>query len=51
MKITPKAAAIAAAVLVVAGLGATWLATRGGDADMFAQCRKTDVDLVASGGT
>lgn len=40
MKITPKAAAIAAAVLVVAGLGATWLATRGGDADMFAQCRK-----------
>jgi len=39
MKITPKAAAIAAVILVVAGLGGTWLATRGGDADMFAQCR------------
>ena len=47
MKITPKAAAIAAAVLVVAGLGATWLATRGGDADMFAQCRKSVVGGTA----
>lgn len=40
MRISTKTAAIAASVLVVAGLGVSWIASRGGDADMFAQCRR-----------
>lgn len=40
MRISTKTAAIAASVLVVAGLGVSWIASRGGDPDMFAQCRR-----------
>ncbi|MGD9916582.1 MAG: SCO family protein [Paenirhodobacter sp.] len=41
MPIPPKAAAIAAALAVVAGLGAAWYFSAGtGEADVFAQCRR-----------
>lgn len=40
MPITTRTAAIAATAVVVAGLAVTWFATRGGDEDVFAQCRK-----------
>lgn len=41
MPLTPKTAAIAATLVALAGLGGTWFATSGGgDADIFAQCRR-----------
>lgn len=46
MPITARTAAIAATVVVAAGLAATWFATQGGDKDIFAQCRK---GVVAGG--
>ena len=43
MPISARIAAVAAGVVAVAGLSATWYFTSGGEQDQFAQCRKAAV--------